>query len=120
MTIFEKLLICHLVGDWILQNQWMADRKTKIAWVRAIHCAIYTACFFWLGPLWASYIFVTHFVIDTYKPLYWFRKARGDYQNIDDFRDSFKTPSGFFVNVVFDQIFHILTFIPIVLMEVNK
>lgn len=117
MTLFENLLICHFIGDWLLQNQYIADRKTKNHTIRAIHCLIYTLCFYWLGFLPCLYIFLTHFVIDTYLPLYWFRKLRGDYSNIEEFRESFKTPAGFMVNVTFDQIFHILTFIPLIYLK---
>jgi len=117
MTLFEKLLICHFIGDWLLQNQYIAEHKTKDTAIRAMHCAIYTSCFCWLGWLPCVYIFVTHFIIDSYMPLYYFRKLRGDYTNLEEFKESFKTPAGFMVNVTMDQIFHLLTFVPIVFLK---
>jgi aspartate/methionine/tyrosine aminotransferase len=36
---------------------------------------------------------------------------------IDEFKESFKTPAGFMVNVTMDQIFHILTFVPILFLS---
>lgn len=114
MNLFESLLIAHFIGDWMLQNNWMAMNKTKVIWVRALHCLIYSACFFWLPFWWIAYIFVTHFIIDSYKPLYWFRRLKGDFKNMDEFIESFNTPAGFYVNVTLDQIFHILTFLPLV------
>lgn len=116
MTLFELILITHFIGDWILQPTKMGMAKSTNAGIRAIHCLIYTACFFWIAPntiYWMSYIFITHFVIDSYKPLYWFRKLRGDFKTFDEFKESFSTPSGFMINVVLDQIFHILTLLPL-------
>ena len=115
LTLFEKLLLSHLVGDWLLQPHWMAIRKTGEWKVRAIHCAIVTSCFWWVGIWWCLWIYATHFIIDTYKPLYWFRKLRGDFKSWEEFKESFSTPAGFMVNVVFDQIFHILMLLPIIL-----
>lgn len=45
MTLFEWLLIGHLVGDWVFQNDWMARNKQNGLLNPAIliHCAIYTA-----------------------------------------------------------------------------
>ncbi len=48
-------------------------------------------------------------------PLFWFRKLRGDFKTIEEFKTSFNTPAGFFINVVLDQIFHIITFLPVIL-----
>ena len=114
MTLFEKLLVLHFIGDWILQNQWMAERKTTSWEVRLVHVLIYTFCFAGVVSFpWLVWIGATHFFIDTYKPLYWFRKFRGDFHTWEEFKQSFTTPGGFFVNIVFDQIFHILCFLPI-------
>lgn len=74
---------------------------------------VHTACFCWLGFWPCVYIFVSHFIIDSYMPLYYFRKLRGDYKSLDEFKESFKSPAGFMVNVTMDQIFHIVTFVPI-------
>ena len=115
MTIFEKLLIAHFIGDWILQPTWMGIRKTSEWKVRFLHCLIYTICFAWLSLPVCLWIFTTHYIIDSYKPLYWFRKFRGDYKTMEEFKESFSTPAGFFINVTLDQIFHILVFVPIVL-----
>ncbi len=114
MSLFELILICHFVGDWILQPTRMGIQKSTNWKVRFVHCLIYTSCFYWLfSAPWLIYIFATHFLIDSYKPLYWFRKLRGDFKTFDEFKESFSTPSGFMINVVLDQIFHILTLIPI-------
>lgn len=43
MTLFDWLLIGHLVGDYLLQTRWMAERKAS-EWLPLLaHCAAYTA-----------------------------------------------------------------------------
>lgn len=45
MSLFSWLILGHLVGDWMLQNDWMARNKclglSRTALL--VHCAIYTA-----------------------------------------------------------------------------
>lgn len=59
-------IICHLVGDYLLQNSWMALNKTKSLIAAICHCAAYTLPFIFLtqDPLILSYIFYGHVVID--------------------------------------------------------
>lgn len=44
MTTFDWLLVGHLLGDWMLQNDWMARGKQQRLFNPAIfvHCLIYT------------------------------------------------------------------------------
>ena len=44
MSIFSWLILGHLIGDWLLQNDWMANGKNKAIFTRAglVHYAIYT------------------------------------------------------------------------------
>ena len=41
-----EMLIGHLVGDYLLQNDWMAENKAKhkgLGWLTcAVHCLLYT------------------------------------------------------------------------------
>jgi hypothetical protein len=45
MTLFEWLLVGHLIGDWVFQNDWMAQHKQNGMLNRAIlvHCTVYTS-----------------------------------------------------------------------------
>jgi hypothetical protein len=65
---FDQLL-CHLVGDYCLQSDWMAANKYNRKSVALIHAFFYTLPFFALtrSPAALAFIFVTHFVIDHYK-----------------------------------------------------
>ena len=79
MDTFPWLALGHLVGDWLLQNDWMARGKRMglLAWPGIVHYAIYTAVV--MGALWLSgsqdrgsalylaagvVVFVSHWLID--------------------------------------------------------
>ena len=80
MNAFTWLVIGHLLGDWILQNHWMAKGKKQglITLAGTVHYAIYTATV--IGILWLSGVgdnkslafyallcvitFVSHLIID--------------------------------------------------------
>jgi hypothetical protein len=71
-------LIAHFVGDYIIQNQWMADEKTS-RWLPAlIHGFTYTIPFLFTTQSIAALLVIalTHAVIDRYrlaKYLIWFK-----------------------------------------------
>jgi hypothetical protein len=54
MNTFACLLMGHLLGDWLLQNDWMANGKKQGLFTLAgtVHFAIYTATT--MGALWLS------------------------------------------------------------------
>lgn len=88
-------IILHLVGDWLLQNEWMALNKARRRnrrgllrggvpvpgswWDRhpsayvhaAIHGAVQLAI---LGPIGAVVVVVTHFLIDLRAPVAWWSR----------------------------------------------
>ncbi len=79
MTLFAWLLIGHLLGDWLLQNDWMAQGKQR-SWINRAgltHFSLYTAAVLTAGRLWiwrdrplgqliaiGVSIFATHWFID--------------------------------------------------------
>jgi len=72
--MFEKLLLGHLLGDYLLQNQWMALNKSKNSWIgwlaAFVHCIIYTfsICMFMqnFDMIWIIVVFLSHFPIDKF------------------------------------------------------
>jgi hypothetical protein len=54
MNTFGWFLLGHLVGDWLLQNDWMARGKREglLTKAGAMHFTLYTATI--LGALWLS------------------------------------------------------------------
>jgi hypothetical protein len=41
MTIFESLLMAHILGDWILQTEWQAKNKEHNWLALLVHVSIY-------------------------------------------------------------------------------
>ena len=67
MTFFDKLILGHLIGDFVLQNKWMAYRKGTNYFPCLVHCLIYTLSVCLLtsfNPAWATIVFISHFPID--------------------------------------------------------
>lgn len=62
-------LVAHAVGDYILQSDWMANKKTSSHLAAAVHALTYAIPFLFLtrSPLALILIIATHFVIDRYR-----------------------------------------------------
>lgn len=41
MTLFETLLLAHIAGDWLLQNEWQAVNKSQNPWALLSHIGLY-------------------------------------------------------------------------------
>lgn len=76
------LIICHLVGDYVFQSDWMANEKTKRFFPAFTHAVVYTipfAALFWITGKWEPRIGVgegdwalwvivwSHFFIDRFR-----------------------------------------------------
>jgi hypothetical protein len=97
------LFIAHLIGDYILQNDWMAQNKKKHSLHCAIHVATYMLPFLFCGLDWWQLlaIAVQHYVLDRTMFVGWFMEFKGSKQ----FRDGALAPWSW---VVMDNILHIL------------
>ena len=76
VELFLKGLIIHLIADWFLQSDWMSANKTSLlhpaAWVHSgIHTLGYLVIF---NPAIAITVGISHLLIDTRKPLIWWRQ----------------------------------------------
>ena len=69
MLLTADQILCHLVGDYILQSHWMATEKTKRSVAAAVHAITYTLPFLFLtlDPAALAFIAGTHFVIDRWR-----------------------------------------------------
>lgn len=104
-------IIGHLVGDYLLQNDWMALQKKQSSFRCAVHCAIWTAavCFFgrvgqFTVNLWlvVAILFVTHFIQDRTQIIARYMDAIGQKQ--------FRTgPCAPWSIIVVDNVWHIVT-----------
>lgn len=59
-------IVCHLVGDYILQSDWQALNKTKRLWVAIFHGMIYSIPFLVLHPSLSAWALISfsHALID--------------------------------------------------------
>lgn len=60
-------LIAHLIGDYLLQNDWMALNKKKWHLPCLVHCLLYTAAVFVLTgwqPWAIAIVFAAHYAQD--------------------------------------------------------
>jgi len=62
-------ILCHLIGDYILQSDWMAVKKAKFSIAAAVHVMTYGLPFLFLRPSFTAWlvIVVSHFVIDRWR-----------------------------------------------------
>lgn len=62
-------LVCHAIGDYVLQSDWMANEKTKRSVAALAHVLTYALPFLLLGPSWPALAVIvgTHFVIDRWR-----------------------------------------------------
>jgi hypothetical protein len=110
MTIFTWLLLAHLIGDWTLQNDWMARHKqdSLLNGAIAVHCLLYTAILLvalWLAALnqpvlvprfsFAVIIFLSHWLIDA-------ANLAGHWSRI------FQQSNVCFVRIMVDQTMHLV------------
>lgn len=69
--MIAQLIIAHLIGDFLLQNEWM-QAKSKNSFVCSVHVALYSIPFVCLVgkgvlPVWAGFaIFAQHWLQDRF------------------------------------------------------
>ena len=96
--------IAHLVADWLLQNEWIVRHKQNLrhpaAWV---HGAIHTLLLWLILPgLLALVVGLSHILIDTRKPILWWKRLAG--KTADPLS---LLPQTIVVEIAIDQVLHI-------------
>jgi len=69
-VITADQIVAHLIGDYVLQSDWMAGEKTKRSVAALAHALVYSLPFVWLAsPSWSAFAVIagTHFVIDRWR-----------------------------------------------------
>lgn len=66
MFITFNQVVAHLVGDYLIQTEWMVARKTKNLYVAILHALSYSLPFLFFTHSWlAMFVIIwTHSVID--------------------------------------------------------
>jgi len=67
-----KLLFCHVIGDYVLQNDFIAKTKGSNLYHLFVHCVLYCLPFYILYGINVKLfvLFITHAVIDILKARY--------------------------------------------------
>lgn len=69
MFVTADQLLCHAVGDYLLQSDWQATEKTRRSLAAAVHALVYALPFLLLSPSLGAFAVIvgTHFVIDRWR-----------------------------------------------------
>jgi len=102
-NLFIAGFIAHIIGDFMLQNEWMATYKTSLlhpaSWVHSgIH---FIVLLFVFSPFLALLLAISHLLIDTRVPL---REWRRFYKQTNDP----KNPAFISFAMWQDQVLHLL------------
>lgn len=104
--LFPSILMSHVIGDFIVQNDKIAKMKKESHLYCFIHCFLYTWCFWFfteLPFLLLLCIFIQHFLQDRWNFVLWFMNKFGK-------KEFAKPPCAPWSIFVVDNTFH-LTFI---------
>lgn len=96
-------ILAHLIGDYLLQNDWMALNKKSKSWICAVHVATYMLPFLFCGFAWWQLALIAgqHYLQDRTNFIMWLMKVKGS--------EGFATgPCAPWSIIVTDNIIHIL------------
>lgn len=70
--LIYKLIFCHLIGDYVLQNDFIAKSKGENMYHLLVHCFLYAVPFYIVFgyDVRIPLIITTHIFIDTLKARY--------------------------------------------------
>ena len=73
MEMLFKLILCHFVGDYVLQNDFIAKTKGTNWWHLIANCFLYSLPFYFaFGFCWQIGVIIgTHFIIDALNKAKW-------------------------------------------------
>ena len=121
MIISGYQILCHLVGDYFLQSEWMVRNKKQSVVVASVHGLVYTLPFLLLDITLLQYLVIafSHAVIDRWgeniigsiiktKNLISPKSGRVNNPNVYGFPEGTPDYIQFFVVVAIDNTLHIL------------
>ncbi|MCA9743438.1 MAG: DUF3307 domain-containing protein [Deferribacteres bacterium] len=96
-------IYAHLIGDFLLQTDWMAREKKRSSWACLVHVLTYMIPFLFTPLAWWQLLLVgaQHFVQDRTDLVVWFMEKTGK-------REFTKPPSAPWSVILVDSILHIL------------
>jgi hypothetical protein len=102
-------IYAHLIGDYLLQTDWMAVGKKQKSWICLVHVVIYLLPFLFCNiVLWKLLVIgLQHFAQDRTDFVVWFMRTKGS-------GNFAKGPMAPWSIIVTDNILHILVIAAIV------
>lgn len=96
-------IYAHLIGDYLIQNDWMANGKKRSSWICAVHILTYLLPFAFTVLSWwqIALIGAQHFAQDRTGFVAWLMKAKGSAAFL-------QPPCGPWSAIITDNILHIL------------
>ena len=96
-------LIAHLVGDYLLQNDWMAQGKKTSSWICTVHVSLYMLPFMFLGLTWWQMLLIgtQHYFQDRFNSVQWYMRLIGQ-------KEFARPPMAPWSVIVVDNAFHLL------------
>ena len=66
------LIVCHLIGDYVLQSEFIANTKGNNCYHLFVHCVLYCVPFLIMyGFVWQLVVtFILHLIVDPLKARY--------------------------------------------------
>lgn len=97
-------ILAHFIGDFLLQNDWMATGKKKSSLICSIHVAFYMIPFALVEVTWLQFLLIAiqHWIQDRSRFVGWWCKLIGSFQS--ELRTG-GLPWGHFI---VDQVFHFI------------
>lgn len=109
------ILILHFVGDYLLQNDWMAKYKKQLTGKGYLACSCHVLCYsipflFVATPLQWLFIAGSHFVIDKFGLAeYWIRLINWNWSSKNfGFSDDKPSFLSIWLLIIVDNTFHII------------
>lgn len=72
-------IYAHLIGDYLIQTDWMASGKKQSSWICLVHVLTYLIPFLFTGLAWwqIALIGLQHFVQDRTNLVVWLMQVKG-------------------------------------------
>jgi hypothetical protein len=107
--------LLHGVGDYLIQNDWMALTKKKKTWkgelACQIHCITYALPFALIGSWTAvALIYLSHYIVDRFHIIEWFLAVRNGVFHTKNFGYAMERPPliSVWLYIITDNLIHLI------------
>ena len=105
-------IIFHFIGDYLLQNDFIANQKTNKTFPALIHVTLYGIPFYFLIGFSYSLLFIvaTHFFIDRFRlAVYWIKLINLNFDSNNlGYDDNKPKWMSVWLMIIYDNVFHIV------------